>query len=187
MTIEEPAGHAYAAAVRCAIREVAEDEAKYLLHGDRHDPVYLPWMPFQWADFTALLAECVAEAEGDIFCDIGAGPGTKMRLAKALFGLHAMGIERDELLAERALEMKSGLMVVADALTVPAEFWSGMDIIWMYRPFRDPDRERELERRVYAHMKPGAIFAGGALEAFPENWHIVVDDMDARRGAWKKP
>lgn len=174
-------------AVQRVIREVAEDEAKYLLHGDRHDPVYLPWMPFQWADFIALLAECVAEAEGDLFCDVGAGPGTKMRLARELFGLCADGVERDRELAMRAVRATNGVLTIADALDLPIETWALWDIIWMYRPFRDPDRERELEQRVYAGMKPGAIFAGGALEAFPENWHIVVDDMDLKRGAWKKP
>lgn len=190
MIIEhKPPGHHSwrAMTVRRVIREVIADEARYLLHGDRHDPVYLPWMPFQWADFIAILAECVAESDGDAFCDVGAGAGTKMRLARSLFGLHADGYERDGEMAAYAAETTGGTVIAGDALDAPEGFWARYDIIWMYRPLRDRDRERQLEQRVYAGMRRGAVFAGASLEAFPAGWHIVVDDLDIRRGAWKKP
>lgn len=179
------------------LRGVAGDEARYLMYGDRHDPVYLPWMPFQWADFIALLAECVPEAEGPLFCDIGSGTGTKMRIAAGLFGLTPFGVERDFGLAVSGEASArawpgggagaGGDVLVEDALDLPGAYWGQFDIVWMYRPFRDPARQGRLEQRVYGGMRRGAIFAGGALEAFPWGWRTVVDDYDMRRGAWKKP
>ena len=180
-----PPGHA--ARIAGALATVAREEGAWLLHGDRHDPLYLPWMPFQWADFTALLAECAAEAAGPAFIDVGCGVGTKMLIAAELLGLDAHGVERDPGMAAYARERQRGTTWLADALELPQEFWGAFDIVWMYRPFRDSGRQARLEQRVYAGMRPGAILAGGALEAFPRGWLTVVDDLDAGRGAFRKP
>jgi hypothetical protein len=57
----------------------------------------------------------------------------------------------------------------------------------MYRPFRDRELQDRLEKKIFAEMKPGAILAGGAWENHPPNdWEIVIDDWEIRRGAWQK-
>ena len=76
--------------------------------------------------------------------------------------------------------------------------YGDMDVIWLYRPFRDAGKERELEKLVIEAMKPGAILAGGSWETDPAElgWNPVVDDSlyDPQggpgiiwRGAWRKP
>lgn len=172
------------------IRHVMETEARYLLHGDRHDPLTLPWMPFQAADFLAIMYDCIPEVQGPLFLDVGAGPGTKMLLMRELFGMDVRGIEIDSVMAAEAA--KFGNVLVADALDFHPNlrmWYMDPDIVWLYRPFRDPEHEAALERLIMAEMKPGAILAGGAWEICPAQWgwHTVVDDWELRRGAWMKP
>lgn len=67
----------------------------------REDAV--PWMPYSIPQFVALLTEAMAACArprdladmgvGLRFLDVGCGPGTKCRLATALFGLESYGID----------------------------------------------------------------------------------------------
>jgi len=170
--------------IQDVVRHVAEVEHAFLLHGDRHDPVTLPWMPFQAADFVAIMYEVMAETGGDEFLDIGCGPGTKMALASDIFGLNTSGIDIDRQMVEQA--RSEGLHAYTwDAL----EFYDyrSYDILWMYRPFRDPEHQDRLEKLVFESMKPGAILAGGAWENHPPaSWTPIIDDWELRRGAWVK-
>jgi SAM-dependent methyltransferase len=183
--VTEPtkAGH-----VQRQIRWAQSEEHRLLMHGDRKDPTYLPFMPYQLADFTAVLVECMAETVGPKFLDVGCGTGTKMVLARELFGLEPSGVEINPAMASRA--QARGPVREGDALTVNAGFYENADIIWLYRPFRDADKEASLEGRIMASMKHGAILAGGAWEICPAavGWNTIVDDWaDMRRGAWQKP
>lgn len=163
---------------------VAKTDHEWLLHGA--DKVHTGWMPFQPAEFLAIMAECVAEADGPRFLDVGCGPGTKLRLAQEFFGLSVSGLERDgKMLAAAVHNVRSANFSLLDALEFPN--YNLYDIIWMYRPIKDPDLQRELERKVYASAKHGAIVAGGGLEHYPETWLPIMDDWELRRGAWKKP
>jgi SAM-dependent methyltransferase len=156
------------------------------MHGDRHDPTYLPFMPYQIADFAAVMTDVVAETNGPKFLDVGCGTGTKMVLARELFGLEPSGIERDPEMACRA--QNRGHVMQGDALDFPD--YRVFDIIWLYRPFRDPDKESSLEGKIMAQAKSGAILVGGAWEICPQavGWNTIVDDWDdMRRGAWQKP
>lgn len=175
--------------VQQVVRWVQDTEHKHLMHGDRRDPVFLPFIPYQPADFLAVMLDCVAEASGSRFLDIGAGPGTKMALAAELFGLEAHGIEIDKDMALTASSV--GQVVVRDALGVSDAYVREFDIVWMYRPFRDPHFEHQLEQQVMDAMNPGAILAGGQweMEKPPAGWITIVDDWDggAKRGAWMKP
>lgn len=176
------------------IRGVQESEHQWFAQGDPLSHT-LPWMPFQPADFLALLFECVPEMKGRDFLDVGCGPGTKMRLASHFFGLHACGIEIDQPMADHA--KKFGDVWAANALDMPAGTYAGWDLIWLYRPFRDPDMEAMLEQRIISEMKPGAILAGASWETDPASlrWHTVFDDtliapngqQVSARGAWMKP
>jgi hypothetical protein len=172
--------------VQSLIRAAYEDDRAYMLQGG--DKIRTSWMPFQLAEFTAMLFECVAEAEGSDFLEVGSGVGTKSLVARELFGLATSGIEYDETMATVAEQRGRGPVWVGDALAYDGSSYSRADIIWMYRPFRDPVLQDQLEQRIYSEMKSGAIIFGGALERQPAGFSTVLDDWDtAHRGAWKRP
>lgn len=154
------------------------------------DPArYTPWMPFDLASFITMLAEALPEAPdglpGEEFLDIGCGPGSKMLIARDVFGLDAHGIEIDAEMAAAARTL--GLDVAtADALEFPS--YGDYGIVWFNRPFRDPGLQAKLEARVWADMAPGAVVICANLEDRPpSSWFIVDDDWEARRGVWFKP
>lgn len=187
------------------VKEVLKTEHEFLLHGPRHDPVTTPWMPYQPADFIGILWECLSELPTGwefgrpFFYDVGCGPGTKLRIAQELFGFRVGGIEIDKKMAGIARQHFGDYQVTCgDALNPPAPInWSPPDVIWLYRPFRDPVSETRLEQSIISGMKPGAILAGSSWEIDPGalGWAPVVDDClispDGKsqivRGAWKKP
>jgi SAM-dependent methyltransferase len=183
------------------VTHVQETEHKYLLHGDRRNAITLPWMPYQPADFIGIAWECMPELHGRLFLDVGCGPGTKMQIASELFGLDAYGIEVDAAMADEARKHfpERGHIVTGDALHLQPDYHplGVFDLLWLYRPFRDPESERALEERIIAEMKPGAVLAGGSWEVdVPAlGWQPIVDDCLIApdgvgrifRGAWKKP
>jgi len=160
-------------------------EHEWMKQGDPHSPT-LPWMPFQPADFLAIMFDAVAEVTGRKFLDVGCGPGTKMMLASHFYGMRADGIEIDAPMADAAA--RYGPVMNMSALDVPKGYYSEFDVIWLYRPFRDPALEAALEERILAEMKPGSVLAGGAWETdMPGSGLVtVVDDWEVRRGAWMK-
>lgn len=180
--------------VKQVLMTATEEDLGWLGHGrvpgQKPDPIRNPWMPFQAAEFTAMLAECVAASAGSTFLDIGSGIGTKVMLASHVFGLAAFGIETDEAMVRHA-HANCRPSAVCDALSDGAErFYGAYDIIWMYRPFRDGFFQAQLEHKVFDLMKPGAIIAGANWENKPSGFEIVLEDLDENgriRGAWKKP
>lgn len=197
MIPDTPGRPTRAGAVQRLIASVAETEHKYLMHGKRRDPVTLPWMPFQPADFLGIMWDAVEQLDGPVFLDVGCGPGTKMRIAKDMFGLIPYGIEVDAVMAEEA--KAHGVAYLGDALSLPTieRIYATADLIWLYRPFRDPEHEAKLEQVIIANMKPGAILAGGSWETDVPGlgWGTIVDDCIVSpdglgriwRGAWQKP
>jgi SAM-dependent methyltransferase len=175
-------------AAQQTIRHVQKEEHRWFKQGDPTSPT-LPWMPFQPAEFLSILFECVPELAGREFLDVGCGPGTKMRLARDFFGMETDGIEINREMAVAAAPHASCPVTTGDALSVGPGFYSGYDLIWLYRPFRDPQLETRLEARVMDEMKPGAILAGAHWEICPADhrWIPVFDDWEIRRGAWMKP
>lgn len=172
--------------VQRILRGAQDMSLEYLRHGNRRDKVYTPWMPFPVGEFTSFMIEIVAEANGQKLLDVGCGPGPLLDIAEALFGMTTYGIEVDEVMAARA--GANHLVWHMDALEFPR--YDELDIIWLYRPFRDSEKELELEQMILRGMKPGAIIAGGAWEMPqpPAGWPIIVDDWETgRRGAWMKP
>lgn len=171
-----------------ALREVLARAARLEREWSGRDPGtssrYLPWMPFSIPAYIALLAEALPEAPGNRMLEIGPGPGSKMILARELFGLDVTGIEVSRAYAERARH--EGLdIITGDA----ADFrrYGAYDLIWFYRPFRDPDFEAILEKIVWEGMAPGAVVIGAGLEAPPPDWHALLDDWERKRGIWMKP
>jgi hypothetical protein len=79
--------------IREVMTQAARLEREWLGKDPGTDSRYLPWMPFSIPAFIALAAEALPETSGNRFLDIGAGAGTKMLLAREIFGLRVTGIE----------------------------------------------------------------------------------------------
>jgi SAM-dependent methyltransferase len=147
--------------------------------------LYLPFMPFPLPAFVMLLTEALPEAPGTRFLDVGCGSGSKLLVARDLFGLGCRGIDRvpEYVAAARELGLDAEC---TDALGYPG--YGSADIIWLNRPFRDPGAEAALEAQIWEQMTPGAIVICANLEAPPpSSWFIVADLWEQRRGIWMKP
>jgi SAM-dependent methyltransferase len=175
--------------IQRTIRWVMDEEHRLLMHGNRKgDAECLPFMPFQPAEFMAIMFDVVAETNGPLFLDVGCGTGTKMTLAQQVYGLQPWGIEIDEAMYGQAHARFPDTTVQGSALNY-TYIYGDVDIIWLYRPFRDPDRQAELEKHIMDRMKHGAVLAGSKWQMDdPPNWIPIVDDWDATKsGAWMKP
>jgi trans-aconitate methyltransferase len=152
----------------------------------RDEPtLYLPWMPFSWPDFVALVAEALPETTGDRFLDIGCGIGTKMMLAEEIFGLNVQGVER---VPEYVKEARQHGLVVAEADVLGWDGYNEFDLVFFNRPFYDQARQRELEQRVWANMKSGAVVIGvNLIDPPPSSWYLILDDHEVRRWIMQKP
>lgn len=152
------------------------------------DERHTPWMPYVIPDFIALVAEALPDMRPGTgrFLEVGAGIGTKMLIARELFGLDVAGVERTPEYTSAAATM--GL----DVQTADALGWDGYgqaDLTWFNRPFRDPAAQAELERQVWAGSAPGTVIICANLEDRPPvSWYPVLDAWDSeRRGIWQKP
>lgn len=151
--------------------------------------LYLPWMPLPLHAFIALLAEALpvaaARAEDPAYLEIGAGPGSKLLIARDIFGLDAHGIERT---GEYAA---AGRSLGLDIETADAAGWKrygDYDLIYFNRPMRDTALQAQLEAQVWEDMKPGAVVICANLENPPPwNWPVILDDWGVRRGISQKP
>jgi trans-aconitate methyltransferase len=152
------------------------------------DEMHTPWMPFCIPDFVALMAEALPDLPPGAgrFLEIGAGIGTKMVIARELFGMDVSGVERTDEYASAA--RTAGL----DVQTADALGWDGYgkaDLIWFNRPFRDQAAQARLEAQVWAEAAPGTVVICANLETKPPlSWYPVLDAWDdERRGIWQKP
>jgi len=171
--------------VRDLLLTVRQLERSWQKRADTGDDRYTPWMPSDVAQYLVLLIEAMTEAPGDRFLEVGCGPGTKMLLARELFGLDVHGFDRvPEYVAaarERGLDV-----ILHDALAYPG--YGTADIVFLNRPCRDAVLEREVERTVWARMRRGAVLITMNTEMLPpENrWLVVSEDLDVKRGVWLK-
>lgn len=144
-----------------------------------------PWMPFPMHAFISLLDEAFAVAPGNRMLEIGPGPGGKMLRARDQYGLDVTGIE---IVPEYAAEAgRHGLDVrLGDAADF--EDYGSYDLIWFYRPFRDPDLQANLEKLVWDQMAPGAVVICAGLETQPPDppFWPELDDWEMRRGIYRK-
>lgn len=144
------------------------------------DQRYTPWMPSDVAQFLVLLVEAMAEAPGDRFLEVGCGPGTKMLLARELFGLDVHGFDRVPEYVDAAQEHSLDVFL-QDALTY--RDYGKFDIVFLNRPCRDAVLERELERKVWQQMRRGAVLLLMNTEMKPPEtrWLVVTDDWESKR------
>jgi SAM-dependent methyltransferase len=143
------------------------------------------WLPYPLAQFVTYLTDAIRATPGPRFLDVGCGPGTKLRIARMLFGLQAAGVDiSPEMIAEGK---RQGLaVVIADART-----WGGYrdaDIIYINRPIVPP---AGFEHRLMSHMRPGAVLisVNGATRPSDLGWDIVAEEFGTGPvcGVWSKP
>ncbi len=152
----------------------------------------VPWVPLHLPEWMAYMTDALAgipEVEQPVYLDVGCGPATKVRLASALFGLTAWGIEISPELYGAAAERCRGAVGVgveqADALT-----WEGygeFDVISVYRV--SSSRQRELEERIRDQMKPGAVLmlvSGISQPREDWGWHVLAEEWGESHGVWQK-
>lgn len=176
---------AVTARVRDLLTTVRQQERLWQKKVAPTDERYTPWMPSDVAQFLVLLVEAMAEASGDRFLEVGCGPGTKMLLARDLFGLDVHGFDR----VPEYVDAANGLGLDAflqDALTY--RDYGKFDIVFLNRPCRDPVLERELERQVWARMRRGAVLLIMNTEMKPPEtrWLVVTDDWESKRAIFLK-
>lgn len=101
------------------------------------------------------------------YLEVGCGAGAKLFIAREFFA-HVEGIELDPGYVERAEALgntpqSDWKVEAADALTFPR--YGEFDAIYSYVPIRDPELHNEMERRLLAQAKPGAVILAPMLRA----------------------
>jgi SAM-dependent methyltransferase len=172
-------------ALREAMRTADRLEKEWRGRIPDDDKTRCPWMPYPMSGYILLLDEAFAAAPGNRFLDVGAGPGSKMMRARDQYGLDVTGIE---IVPEYAAEAgRHGLDVrLGDALDF--KDYGEFDLIWIYRPFRDPDLEAALEDLIWDQMAVGALAMCAGLEAPPPSpsFWPELDDLELKRGIYRK-
>jgi hypothetical protein len=171
--------------IRAALTAAGQLEREWAGKLPDTDRSRTPFMPFPVPQFLALLLEALPAAPGSRFLDVGAGPGSKMMLARDICELDVTGIEANDEYAQAALSQ--GLNVLTcDALDFDG--YGEHDLIWLYRPLRDPDLQAGLEKVIWDGMAPGAVVMCAGLEApppSPQFWP-ELDDWELHRGIYRK-
>lgn len=161
------------------------------------DPDYVGWMPYDLARFVMFLTDAVAAATRDprasgylglYFLDVGAGPGTKVLLARELFDLEAAGIE---IVPEHvaAAHVLGAHVLQCDARTYQG--YHSHDIIYLNRPLQD----LAFEQHIMDSMRPGAVLisVNGMTRPPAPGWDGVAEEYDDGlpqgslvHGVWRK-
>ncbi len=166
------------------LSQITRIEREWLGKGDHGTYQFLPWMPYSVSRFVMYLTDAVAASPGPMFLDVGCGPGSKILLASALFGLDAFGFDRVPEYVKAALD-NGAPAVQADALTYPA--YHEVDIVYLNKPCHG-SLEAQLERKIFEEMKPGAvIIMCNAAVRPPDDWEPVALEWDMNSGVWRKP
>lgn len=112
------------------------------------------------------------------FVDVGCGLGTKVLLAKTIFGIKAQGIEISERMCQMARThlglrftcSSSHPLDPADIIRIDAmkADYSAYNVIYSYQPFINEELQNELDLRIWSQILPGSIFYREALFAPPD-------------------
>lgn len=165
------------------VRQIERRWQKQVDVGDQQ--MFTGWMPSDVAQFLVLLIEAIAESPGKSFLEIGCGPGTKMMLARDLFGLDVTGFDRVE---EYVAAAKEQGLNAAECDAFDFQAYNKFDIVFFNRPFRDRPTQAKLEKMVYGKIRRGAVVIAMNLETQPpgDKYLVVTDDWESRRGVWLK-
>ena len=140
--------------------------------------------PYPCGLFCELLGHAIAYLGGPArFCDLGAGPGTKVELAKAR-GCPAWGVEIEDRLAAAA----RGLGADVRTGRVEDTQLTGTPIVYLNQLYQTKGQQARLEGQVRARMDPGAVLISANYAAPPPpSWALVWADPGRWRGVWAKP
>ena len=155
------------------------------------DPSYWRWSPTPLPKVREMMAVADMVAEGDppTFFDAGCGIGTKLALARDMFGWIATGYELYDEYVEFAVR-EFHVNVCQANLRVNQPDYSQYDVVMTSRPFKDDDEECAWERHVQSEMRPGAILIGTHLGVKPYSWRwlyraqwrcVAVKPVDGER------
>ena len=119
-----------------------------------------------------------------VFCDLGAGPGTKVLLAEAA-GCLAWGVELVPGLAQAARDLGADVRAGNAAHAGLA----GADIVYVNQLYRDPQIETAVEEVIAGRMRPGAVLiaVNTPNPLGPAGWAVLPGTPGPGRGAWVKP
>src|SRR5215467_1350345 len=157
-------------------------------HGRVPDPDSWRWSPFDIRKFDEMLRiayGCYPDSSNVSFCEAGSGIGTKLYLAKNMYGMTEFGYEinDDYLEKARALGVLCEKRDLGDLDDQPV--WAAYDIIYAARPFKDDMKESSWERLVMDDMRPGALWMSTYAAVKPLNWTCLY--RGPFRGVWIKP
>jgi SAM-dependent methyltransferase len=156
--------------------ELEAMEAEWVRRERQHspDPTRWRWSPCPLPHFREMLATAVGIREVQeldhqpSFFEAGCGIGTKMMLAIEEHGLHVEGWEIEPEYVD--LCRSNGLNVWQRDLSKEQPPWAEYDIIYLSRPFKDDQQEREWEQHVMDAMRPGAVLMQAFAGVKPYKW-----------------
>ena len=147
------------------------------------DPDLWKWAPTPLPRFQEMLAYATMTREMNEldhrprFFEAGCGIGTKLYIAKYQFGLDELGWELFPEYIEQA--KKLGVNVEQHDLRAEEPNWREYDIIFVSRPFKDDQEERNLETRIQRCMRPGAVLVSSYSAVKPYSWRWLY------KGSWR--
>ena len=107
------------------------------------------YIPFKYEKFVVLL-----KGKSGKFLDVGCGIGDKVFIAKEM-GFEAHGIEKDERLFNIADKY---LLNIQNIDAFDFNEYDKFDIIYMYHPFRDIEKQIKLENLINSKKRKDALF-----------------------------
>jgi SAM-dependent methyltransferase len=124
------------------IMELLNEDCNYREDGS------FKYIPYNMESFIKLL-----EGKTGKFLDVGCGIGDKVLMAKEL-GFDAYGIEKDERLFKIANKYLSNITLI-DAMDF--QDYDKFEVIYVYRPFKDEEKLKQLSDLIKSKMNPEAI------------------------------
>lgn len=154
----------------------------------------VPFLPFPIPQFISMLADAVMAAPTTwseelgvsapvTFLDVGCGPGTKVRLAEALFGMKGYGID----IVPAFVAEAQGVGV--SAILYDAFYYADYgkyDILWVNRPSTLQD---DLEKIICEGMRGDAVLMAGNWRHDPAEFGLEMVAQEYERpvcGVWRK-
>lgn len=170
------------------LREIEATEKSWIIKGTSPGPGMVGWIPQPLGQFAAMLMDAMAASQVSrpVFLDAGSGPGTKVLLAAALFGIRGYGIELSADMAHAA-QARGADTLIADCLTYDG--YGMADIVLLNRPVAG--RQAECEQRVRDLMHRGAVLIhvnGRSDPGTDWGWELVSQEYgEPVTGVWRKP
>lgn len=177
------------------LHELSATEHAWNTRTVRYPADAVPMLPYSNPQFVSLLMEAVTVAPPGPgtppgrfgparFLDVGAGPGVKVRLAAALFGLSARGID---IIPEFCMEAQSHGANVLHADAWDYAHYAEAEIVFMNRPSK---QMKSMEKHVMGEMQSGAVLmlVNAGTDPGREGWVPVTQEYgEPVVGCWIKP